>query len=104
MIIMTCYNDNMTQIYNMPFRNYVAAYRQKCGLSLREFWYQLRRYAPPDDPKSYRTVNRWEINGPDGPLLAWMYWIYNHAPVDSWQREFAARGMDILTGAVTEQS
>lgn len=65
-------------------------------MNLQDFCAGLGEYVPAGEHYSIPTVNRWE-RGIYAPPVTWLYWMRDHAPADSWQRDFATKAMELLT-------
>jgi transcriptional regulator with XRE-family HTH domain len=83
--------------YFMNFGEYIEQVRKEQGLTQEEFLTELNQYVPADERyKSKQSVSYWELNQQRPPRITWLGWIANRAPVDSWARSFAVKGIDIL--------
>jgi transcriptional regulator with XRE-family HTH domain len=81
----------------MNFGEYIEQVRKEQHLTQEEFLSELNNYVPAGERyKSKQSVFLWEQNQQRPPRITWLGWIANRAPVDSWARGFAVRGIEIL--------
>lgn len=78
----------------MDFKELVSSVRIARKMTKEAFAGGLNEYLPADETLSAMAVGYWE-QGRYRPWGTRLYWIAEHAPVGSWQREFALRGLEL---------
>jgi transcriptional regulator with XRE-family HTH domain len=80
----------------MNFGEWVEQTRKCNRLNQEDLLAGLNQYAPASERyKTKQTVSYWQ-HDQNLPRITWLGWIANRAPVESWVRGFAVRGIEIL--------